>query len=169
MKFFKHIIPALALIVITSSCEKESRFPEVENGANAQFTRALGVPATAASFNNATLSRANPAVKDNFTLKIVESGNVAQVRLMIDYIKGNTTKTRQYEEVKNWPVNYSLSLNDLIAVFAADGVTSGTVANGDRFILRTDFTLNSGTVINSQATVLTSAPYAIRLTYTVGN
>src|SRR6476620_6200653 len=104
MKYLKIILSLLVVVGLTS-CEKEDRFPEVENGANAQFTRALGVPATVASFNNATLSKANPTVKDNFTLKIVESGNVASVRLMVDYIKGTTTTTKQLEEVKTWPAN----------------------------------------------------------------
>lgn len=155
----------LAMIAL-SACEKENRFPEIENGANAQFTRALGVPATVASFNNATLSKANPTVKDNFTLKIVESGNVASVRLMVDYIKGTTTTTKQMEEVKTWPANYSISLNDLTALM---GISTASTAPGERFILRTDFTLKSGTVISSQAAVLAAAPYAIRLTYTVAN
>ena len=165
MKHLKIILAFLAVIGL-ASCEKESRFPEVENGANAQFTRALGVPTTVASFNNAALSKANPTVKDNFTLKIVESGNVASVRLMVDYIKGTTTTTKQLEEVKTWPASYSLSLNDLTALM---GVTTASTAAGERFILRTDFTLKSGTVVNSQAAVLAAAPYAIRLTYTVAN
>lgn len=165
MKYLK-IILSLLLITGLTSCEKEDRFPEVENGANAQFTRALGVPATVASFNNATLSKANPTVKDNFTLKIVESGNVASVRLMVDYIKGATTTTKQLEEVKTWPANYNLSLNDLTALM---GITTASTVAGDRFILRTDFTLKSGTIVSSQAAVLAAAPYAIRLTYTVAN
>lgn len=155
----------MAVLAFTS-CEKDSRHPEVENGANAQFTRALGVPATVASYNTATLSKANPTVKDNFTLKIVESGNVASVRLMVDYLKGTTTTTKQLEEVKTWPATYSLSLNDLTALM---GITTASLTAGDRFLLRTDFTLKSGTVVSSQAAVLAAAPYAIRLTYTVAN
>jgi hypothetical protein len=165
MKHLKFILAFLCMIGITS-CEKEDRFPEIEYGANAQFTRALGVPATVASFNNATLSKANPTAKDNFTLNIVESGNVTSVRLMVDYIKGTTTATKQLEEVKSWPATYNLSLNDLTALM---GVTSASTAAGNRFILRADFTLKSGTVVDSQAAVLAAAPYAIRLTYTVAN
>lgn len=149
-----------------TSCEKEDRFPEIENGANAQFTRALGVPATVASFNNATLSKANPTAKDNFTLNIIESGNVASVRLMVDFVRGTTTTTKQLEEVKSWPATYSLSLNDLAALM---GVTTASTAAGNRFILRTDVTLKSGTVINTQSATQAAAPFAIRLTYTVAN
>ncbi len=163
MKYFKIIFAFLAVAAFTA-CEKDSRFPEVENGANAQFTRALGT--TVATYNAATLSKANPTVKDNFTLKIVESGNVASVRLMVDYIKGTTTVTKQMEEVKTWPASYSVSLNDLTALM---GVTTASLTAGDRFLLRTDFTLKSGTVVSSQAAVLAAAPYAIRLTYTVAN
>jgi hypothetical protein len=163
MKHLKIILAFLAVIGL-ASCEKESRYPEIENGANAQFTRALGT--TAATFNATTLSKANPTAKDNFTLKIVESGNVASVRLMVDYIKGTTTTSKQLEEVKTWPANYSLSLNDLTALM---GITTASTAAGDRFVLRTEFTLKSGTVVSSQGAILAAAPYAIRLTYTVAN
>jgi hypothetical protein len=163
MKYIKIIFAFLAVAVFTS-CEKDSRFPEVENGANAQFTRALGT--TTATYNAATLSKANATLKDSFTLKIVESGNVASVRLMVDYIKGTTTSTKQVEEVKTWPATYSLSLNDLAALA---GVSTASLTAGDRFVLRTDFTLKSGTVVSSQSAVLAAAPYAIRLTYTVAN
>jgi hypothetical protein len=85
---------------------------------------------------------------------------------MVDYIKGTTTSTKLLEEVKSWPANYSLSLNDLTALI---GITTASTASEERFILRTDFTLKSKTVVNRQAAVLAAASYAIRLTYIVAN
>ena len=91
--------------------------------------------------------------------------NVASVRLMVDYIKGIKTSTKLLEEVKTWPANYSLSLNDLTVMI---GITTASTVPGERFILRTDFTLKSATVANHQAVPATT-PYVIRLTYTVAN
>ncbi len=167
-----HILIMVCICAIVSSCEKD-RFPEVENSANAQFKRALGTAATPASFNTGTLSKATPAATDNFNFGVVENGNVASVKVMVDYRKAATptvtTFTQQYADITSWPVDYSVSLNSLTTLFAANGLTSANVVANDRFVFRAVFTLKSGTVVSEQAAVLLALPYATTLTYTVTN
>lgn len=172
MKYFKIILIACICALTTVSCEK-SRYPEFENSANAQFIRDLGVvtanPATNTTFNTATLNKSNPTLADKFTLKIIETGNVSSVKVLVDYKKGSTTLTTQYKEITSWPITGSVSLNDLIALFASQGVTSASVTAGDKFVFRTVITLKSGTVVSEQAAVFSALPYTITLTYTVAN
>ena len=70
--------------------------------------------------------------------------------IMVDYIKRTTTTIKQLEKVKTWPANYSLNLNDLTVLI---GITIASTAPGERFILRTDFTLKSATAVNYQSAV----------------
>ena len=55
-----------------------------------------------------------------------------------DYIKGIKTSIKLMEEVKTWPLI---------------DITTASSAPGKRFILRTDFTFKSATVVDHQASV----------------
>jgi hypothetical protein len=172
MKYLKFLL-IIGLITSTVACKK-SRYPEVENSANAQFTRKLGavLTPTTNSFASFTLSKAAPANTDEFLLKVVESGNVKSIAVMVDYRKStapNTTVfTQQFATITSWPQTYNASLNNLVALFAPNNLTVAGLAVGDRFVYRIVITLNSGTVISEQAALLNALPYAITLTYTVG-
>lgn len=169
MKYLKFLL-IIGLITSTVACKK-NRYPDFENSANAQFTRTAATGATAAPYNNGTLSKAAPATTDEFLLKVVESGNVKSVAVMVDYRKStapNTTVyTQQFATITSWPQTYNASLNSLVTLFASNGLTVGGLAVGDRFVFRIVITLNSGTVISEQAAIMNAAPYAITLTYTV--
>lgn len=175
MKYLKFLL-VIGLIASTVACKK-SRYPEFENSANAQFTRVIqpppaGAPATpAADYNVWTMSKGTPAGIDQFVLKMVESGNVKSVSVLVDYRKStapNTTVfTQPYATITSWPQNYSVTLNNLVTLFAPNGLTVGGLAVGDRFVFRVVITLNSGTVISEQAAIMNSLPYAITLTYRV--
>jgi hypothetical protein len=169
MKYLKFLI-IIGLITSTVACKK-NRYPEVENSANAQFTRTAATGTAAAPYNTATLSKASPATADQFLLKVVESGNVKSVAVMVDYRKAATpsvtTYTQQFATITTWPQTYNASLNSLVTLFASNGLTVGGLAVGDRFVFRIVITLNSGTVISEQAAIMNAAPYAITLTYTV--
>ena len=169
MKYLKFLL-IIGLITSTVACKK-SRYPEFENSANAQFTRTAATGAVAAPYNNGNLSKAAPAVTDEFLLKVVESGNVKSVAVMVDYRRStapNTTVfTQQYASITSWPQTYTASLNNLVTLFAPNGLTVAGLAVGDRFVFRIVITLNSGTVISEQAAIMNAAPYAITLTYTV--
>jgi hypothetical protein len=185
MKYFKFLL-IIGLITSTVACKKD-RYPEFENSANAQFTRTAATGTVAAPYNSGTLSKAAPATADQFLLKVVESGNVKSIAVMVDYRKVGSTAviTKKYADITTWPQTYSTSLNALVALFAADGVTVANLTAtvpavpaspgvpakaeipGDRFVFRIVITLNSGTVISEQAAIMNAAPYAITLTYTV--
>ncbi len=169
MKYFK-IFFMITLAVGFASCKKD-RYPEFENSANAQFTRTAATGTTAATYNTFSFSKATPATTDAFLLKVIESGNVQSVSVMVDYRKAATPNvtafTQKYDELTTWPKNYTTSLNALTTLFAANGVTTANIAVGDRFVFRIVVTLKSGTVISEQAAVLNAAPYAITLIYTV--
>lgn len=187
MKYLKYLF-IIALAASVTSCKKDSKFPEFENSANAQFTRTAATGTAAAAYNSLTLSKAAPATSDEFRLRVVESGNVSNVAIMVDYRKVGTTAviTKKYADITTWPQTYTTSLNSLVALFAADGVTVANLTAtvpavpaspgvpakaevpGDRFVFRIVVTLKSGTVISEQSALLNSAPYAITLTYTVG-
>lgn len=170
MKYLKFLL-IIGIIASTVSCKK-SRYPEIENSANAQFTRTAATGTAAAPYNTATLSKATPATTDQFILKIIESGNVKSVSVLVDYRKNLTptvtTYTQEFKNITTWPQTYTASLNDLVALFSANGLTLANLVSGDKFVYRVVITLNSGTVISGQAALLTAAPYAITLTYTVG-
>lgn len=169
MKYFK-ILFIITLAVGLTSCKKD-RYPEFENSANAQFTRSGDRTATGATYNTLSFSKAAPATTDAFLLKVIESGNVQSVSVMVDYRKAATPSvvsfTQKYDELTAWPKNYTTSLNALATLFAANGITVANLAVGDQFIFRIVVTLKSGTVISGQAAVLNTAPYAITLTYKV--
>lgn len=169
MKYFK-ILFMITLAITFVSCKKD-RYPEYENSANAQFTRTAATGTTAAAYNTFSFSKAAPATTDAFLLKVIESGNVQSVSVMVDYRRAaapNTVAfTQKYDELTAWPKNYTTSLNALATLFAANGVTAANVAVGDRFVFRIVVTLKSGTIISEQAAVLNATPYAITLTYTV--
>ena len=98
--------------------------------------------------------------------------NVASVNILIDYRKvtgnvANTIYTQQFGTLTAWPQTYTTSLNSLVALFAANGLTVAGLAATDQFVFRVVFTLKSGTVVSGQATVLNVAPYLITLTYRV--
>ena len=188
MKYLKFLL-IISLITSTVACKK-NRYPEVENSANAQFTRTAATGTSAAAYNTFTLSKASPAVTDPFLLKVIESGNVKTVSVMVDYRKAATpnvsTYTQKYADITSWPQTYTASLNSLVALFATNGLTLASLTTtipavpaapgvpakaeipGDRFVFRIVITLNSGTVISEQAALLNAAPYAITLTYIVG-
>lgn len=169
MKYLKFLL-IIGLITSTVACKK-NRYPEVENSANAQFTRTAATGTAAAPYNTGTLSKAAAAATDQFLLKVVESGNVKSVNVMVDYRKAATptvtTYTQQYATITTWPQTYNVSLNNLITLFTPNGITLANLATGDRFVFRIVITLNSGTVISEQAALLNAAPYATILTYTV--
>lgn len=167
MKYLKFLL-IIGIITSTVSCKK-NRYPEVENSANAQFTRTAASGTAVAPYNNFTLSKATPAASDPFILKIIESGNVKSVSVLVDYRKSATvtTYTQEFKNITSWPQTYNATLNDLVALFSANGLTMANLAVGDRFVYRVVITLNSGTVISGQAALLTVAPYAITLTYVV--
>jgi hypothetical protein len=175
MKYLRFLL-IIGLITSTVACKK-SRYPEVENSANAQFTRVITTtpvpPAVtpAADYNSWTLSKATPALNDKFTLKMVESGNVKSVSVVVDYRKSTsttvTTFSQPFATITSWPQDYTVSLNSIVALFAANGLTATNLAVGDRFVFRVIVTLNSGTVISEQAAIMNSLPYAITLTYRI--
>ncbi|TCC94958.1 hypothetical protein [Pedobacter hiemivivus] len=173
MKYLKFLL-IIGIITSTVSCKK-NRYPEFENSANAQFTIVNPKPKppataiVASDYNNGLLSKATPAVTDDFVLKLVESGNVKSVSVLVDYRKTATvtTYTKEFKNISTWPQTYSASINDLVALFSSNGLTLANLAVGDRFVYRVVITLNSGTVISGQGALLTTAPYAITLTYVV--
>ena len=169
MKYIKFLF-IITLVTGLTSCEK-NRYPEIENSANAQFTRTGATGTAAGPYNSLALSKANPAVTDQFLLKVVESGNVQSISVMVDYRKAATptvtTYSQKYADITTWPQTYTTSLTALTTLFASNGVTSANVAVGDRFVFRIVITLKSGTVISEQSALLNTAPYAITLTYTV--
>lgn len=173
MKYLKTIFLATLCLVVASSCKKE-HYPEYQNGANAQFRRtavADGQTTTAgiASYWKWTFSKAAPATQDEFIMKVFGSENVASVNVLVDYKKtgSSTTLTSTYKSLTTWPLTAKVSLNDLIALFAAQGVTATNVTVNDQFIFRCEVVLKDGTVIKEQAAVLSALPYMITLTYTV--
>ena len=169
MKYLKFLF----IIALTSglvSCKK-NRYPEFENSANAQFTRTAATGTAAAPYNNFTFSKASPTTTDQFLLRVIESGNVRSVSVMVDFRRAATptvtTYTQKYADITTWPQTYSTSLNALTGLFAPNGVTAANLAVGDRFVFRIVITLNSGTVISDQSTILNIAPNAGVLTYIV--
>lgn len=176
MKYLR-ILLIISLVASTVACKK-NRYPEIENSANAQFTRTITSPAPvppavtpAAEYNSWTLSKTTSTLVDKFTLKMVESGNVKSVSVLVDYRKSTSTTvntfTQQFSTITSWPQNYTITLNDVVALFAANGLTVANLAVGDRFVFRVVITLNSGTVISEQAAIMNALPYAITLTYRI--
>lgn len=169
MRYLKFLL-ITGIIAGTLACKKD-RYPQIENSANAQFTRTAGTGPAPAGYNTHSLKKSAAADVDEFVLKVVESGNVKSVSVMVDYKKAIspsvTTYSRLYASISSWPQTYNVSLNDLVTMFEPSGITLGNLAVGDKFVFRIVITLNSGTIISEQATVLNSAPYAITLTYTV--
>ncbi len=173
MKNFKLYIIAFFCLLVVSSCEDKGVIPMAENAAYPQFERASGVvtatPTTNTTFSRGTLSKATPATTDVSTLKITGSDLVASVKVMVDYKKGAAIKTAQYKEITTYPLTITTSLNELIALFASQGVTTATVAATDVFVFRTVITLKTGSVVSEQSATLATLPYLTTLTYTVVN
>lgn len=169
MKYLKFLF-IIVLATGLTSCKK-NRYPEIENSANAQFTRKLGAVLTPTTNSYAAfdLKKSDPAVADEFLLKVIESGNVKSISVMVDYRKTGTTAvvTQKFADITTWPQTYNTSLNNLVNLFAANGVTLANLTVNDRFVFRIVITLNSGTVISEQSALLNSLPYATTLTYTV--
>lgn len=169
MKYLKYIF-AITLIISLASCKKD-RYPEFENSANAQFTRKLGavITSTTNSYASFDLKKTTPDLADEFLLNVVESGNVKSVSVMVDYRKTGTTAvvTQKFADIATWPQTYNASLNSLVALFASNGVTLANLTVNDRFVFRLVITLNSGTIVSEQSSLLNTVPYAVTLTYTV--
>lgn len=171
MKYLKFLL-IIGMLTSTVACKK-SRYPEIENSANAQFTRTDKTITSPAAYNTFSFKKTTPAEADQFLLKVIESGNVKTVSVMVDYKKATTptvtTYSQQFAAITTWPQTYGVALNDLVTLFAPNGITLMNLAVGDRFVFRIVITLNSGTVISEQSAVLNTAPYATLLTYTIAD
>lgn len=160
----KYILPAIAAVLISTSCvdEDKQRFNDFQKGSIPVFVQ------RDADTGFIDLSDFNSSLID-FSLATEGEADVSGVDIIITYNNSvtRTSSTTTYATLNSFPVDVSITFDQLISAFPASVVTADSLDLGDSFVIGGNVLTADGRYLDGGYSPSVLANRPVLLTYNV--